>query len=117
MDGRLEAGWVQRIAWVALTWGSLGLLVWVPFFYVAVRRRLASDWGAFASFTLYEVVTVPWSWKLNGGHDPYLSTVVMVTLLAATLMLLFALFDKGQPRRVAYAPAAVPPPGRNPYLG
>lgn len=34
---RLEGGWFQRLAWAALGWFSLGLLVWVPFLYVALR--------------------------------------------------------------------------------
>ena len=37
-EKRLEAGWFQRIGWVALAWFSFGLLAWVPFLYVAIRR-------------------------------------------------------------------------------
>lgn len=118
MQRRLEAGWIQRIAWSVLVWGSLGMLAWVPFFYVAIRRGRPSDWGAFASFVLYEVVTLPWSAALNGEYDPVLGAVIILTLLTATAMLLFALFDKKPSRRVAHGPAAVPPPVQhNPYLG
>ncbi|MEU5533185.1 hypothetical protein [Streptomyces sp. NPDC020362] len=97
MDKRLEAGWFQRIAWSFLVWGSLGLLAWVPFLYVAIRRRRGSDWGAFAAFVLYECVTLPWaSWQSDGDGDPILGAVVVLCLLAATGMLLFAVFDRRQ---------------------
>ncbi|ANH91903.1 MULTISPECIES: hypothetical protein [unclassified Streptomyces] len=104
MEKRLEAGWLQRIAWSVLVWGSLGLLVWVPFLYVAIRRRRGSDWGAFAAFVLYEGVTVTWMSVLpdQDDGDAVLGIVIILCLLAATLMLLLAMFD----RRAAGAAAA-----------
>jgi hypothetical protein len=97
-EKRLEGGWFQRLAWAALVWCSLGLLVWVPFLYVAIRRGRPSDWGAFASFALYEVLTLPWALiTADGDGDPFLGIAVIVSLLVATWMLLFALFDKKVP--------------------
>ncbi|MFK0108665.1 hypothetical protein [Streptomyces sp. NPDC091217] len=122
MEKRLEAGWFQRIVWAALGWGSLGLLVWVPFLYVAIRRGRGSDWGAFASFSLYELVTLPWAIVSTDDGDPVLGVVVMLTLLIATAMLLFALFDKRVPKPRGQGPAqgygamAPPPVTGNPYL-
>lgn len=117
-EKRAEAGWFQRIAWSVLVWGTLGLLVWVPFLYVAIRRGRRSDWGAFASFVLYEVVTLPWAGaRSEGAGDPVLGTAVVLTLLTATGMLLFALFDKRTPKVPVYASLAAPRPVQgNPYL-
>ncbi|WP_330349396.1 hypothetical protein [Streptomyces sp. NBC_00582] len=95
---RLEGGWFQRLAWAALGWFSLGLLVWVPFLYVALRRGRPSDWGACASFVLYECVTLPWAANSNDGDgDPFLGVAAVVTLLIATVLLLFWVFDKKTP--------------------
>ncbi|MEW2046446.1 hypothetical protein [Streptomyces sp. NPDC005476] len=97
-ERRLAGGWAQRIGWGFLVWGSLGLLVWVPFLYVAIRRGHSSDWAAFASFALYECVTLPWAvMTADGDGDPYLGIAIMVSLLTATGMLLFAMFDKQLP--------------------
>ncbi|MGW0081266.1 hypothetical protein [Streptomyces sp. NPDC003393] len=110
MDKRLEAGRLQRIAWSVVAWGSLGLLIWVPFLYVAIRRRRASDWGAFAAFTLYECVTLPWASRTAGGDgDPILGAVAMLCLLVATAMLLFAVFDAPRPKQGAQLPYDAPP--------
>ena len=118
-EKRLEAGWFQRIAWAALGWFSLGLLVWVPFLYVAIRRGRPSDWGAFASFAFYECLSLPWSIAtadIDGG-DPILGLVVILTLLMASAMLLFAMFDKRRTNPAAYgAPVYAPqPPQPQPY--
>ncbi|MFE0451922.1 hypothetical protein ACFW2D_11615 [Streptomyces sp. NPDC058914] len=105
-EKRLEGGWFQRLAWTALVWGALGLLVWVPFLYVAIRRGRSSDWGAFAAFALYEVVTLPWALiTADGDGDPFLGIAVIVTLLTATWMLLFAVFDKKAPAYAAGQPS------------
>ncbi|MFJ8004171.1 hypothetical protein [Streptomyces fagopyri] len=110
MDKRLEAGWLQRIAWSVLAVGSLGLLVWVPFLYVAIRRGRRSDWGAFAAFLLYELVTLPWATTdQSDSGDPILGVVALISIGMAAGMLLFAVFDKRQPK---YAPA-----GRGPVPG
>lgn len=110
MDKRLEAGWLQRIAWSVLAVGSLGLLVWVPFLYVAIRRGRGSDWGAFAAFLLYELVTLPWATtEQSDSGDPILGVVALVSIGMAVGMLLFAVFDKRQPK---YGPA-----GRGPVPG
>ncbi|KUN78404.1 hypothetical protein [Streptomyces griseoruber] len=98
-EKRLEAGWFQRLAWAALGWFSLGFLVWVPFLYVALRRGRPSDWGACASFVLYECVTLPWAANSNDDDgDAFLGVAFVVTLLVATALLLFWLFDKKTPR-------------------
>ncbi|MFI5972995.1 hypothetical protein [Streptomyces sp. NPDC051452] len=120
MEKRLEAGWFQRIAWSVLAWGSLGLLVWVPFLYVAIRRRRGSDWGAFAAFALYECVTFPWAiWKTNQS-DPVLGGVFLLCLLVATALLLFAVFDRRPPEQRVPPVYGTPTPAQghpygNPY--
>ncbi|MFI1567294.1 hypothetical protein ACH4ZX_30330 [Streptomyces sp. NPDC020490] len=109
---RLEAGWLQRIAWSVLVWGSLGLLAWVPFLYVAIRRGRGSDWGAFCSFVLYELITIPWLSLSNDDGDAILGSVIVLTLLIGTIMLLFAEFDSPLPRQQPYG--AMPMPGPQP---
>lgn len=100
---RLEGGWFQRLAWTALAWGSLGFLVWVPFLYVAIRRGLSSDWTAFGAFSLYECVIVTWAVVSDTDDgDAFLGVAVLTTLLTATVLLLFAVFDK-KPRTQAPA--------------
>ncbi|MFI2642932.1 hypothetical protein [Streptomyces sp. NPDC018610] len=112
MDKRLEAGWFQRIAWSVLAWASLGLLVWVPFLYVAIRRGRGSDWGAFASFALFDGVMVTWIAVMpdEGPDDAILGLVFITVMLAAALMLLFAMFDRRTPP-VAPAPYGAAPQG------
>ncbi|MER6435030.1 MULTISPECIES: hypothetical protein [unclassified Streptomyces] len=118
MDKRLEAGWAQRIAWSVLAVGSLGLLVWVPFLYVAIRRRRRSDWGAFAAFLLYEVVTLPWATTdQSDTGDPILGLVALVCIGMAVGMLLFAVFDRRQPRYAAAGQGPVPGQLRGPVQG
>ncbi|XUL90415.1 hypothetical protein ACQ86D_30440 [Streptomyces galilaeus] len=117
MAKRLEAGWGQRIAWVFLAWGSCGLLMWVPFLYAAIRRGRGSDWGAFASFVLYECVSLPWA--ASGGSssgDPFLGLAVVLTMLMAAGLLLFGMFDTPAPRQQLYMGMPVPPQQGNPYL-
>ena len=124
MEKRLEAGWFQRMAWSALVWLSLGMLMWVPFLYVAIRRGRPSDWGAFASIAVYEVVTVTGLSVVpdNGDASTAMGVVIILCLMVATAMLLFALFDKRMPRPAAQpgpmpygvapmAPAPAPPQG------
>jgi hypothetical protein len=114
---RLEAGWGQRIAWLALAWLSCGLLIWVPFLYVAIRRGLGSDWGAFAAFALYECLTLPWAAVRGDGQgDPFLGLVIVLTMLMAAGLLLFAVFDRPTPKQQGYAMPLPPPPHGNPYL-
>lgn len=114
MSKRLEAGWGQRLAWVVLVWASLGFLVWVPFLYVAIRRNRGADWGAFVSFVVYEVVSMTWSSVLpDGDNRTLLGLVAFLTMAVATLLLLFAEFDKKTPRP-PYAAAPAPHPGQ-PY--
>nr|BFD84389.1 hypothetical protein StreXyl84_37900 [Streptomyces sp. Xyl84] len=119
MEKRLEAGWFQRIAWVILAWGSLGMLMWVPFLYVAIRRGRGSDWGAFASFLLYECVTVTWIALMpdEGQDDLLFGFVIIGCMLAAALVLLFALFDKRSPQGAApaYGPPRATAPGSYGY--
>ncbi|MFE1911414.1 hypothetical protein [Streptomyces anandii] len=112
MEKRLEAGWFQRIAWSVLVWFSLGLLVWVPFLYVAIRRGRGSDWGAFAAFMVYEVATVTGLSVLpdDGDSSAVLGIVIILCLLTATAMLLFAMFDQRLPRpAVPYGAAPMAP--------
>ncbi|GAA0907854.1 hypothetical protein [Streptomyces thermoalcalitolerans] len=115
MEKRLEAGWLQRIAWSALVWVTLGLLVWVPFLYVAIRRGRGSDWGAFAAFAFYECVTFFWGLatsRSDGNGDPVLGIVVLLSLLLATAMLLFAVFDRRRPAQDVH-----PAPAQGPAYG
>ncbi|MCX4738696.1 MULTISPECIES: hypothetical protein [Streptomyces] len=106
---QLPAGWMQRVAWTALVWCSLGMLVWVPFLYVAIRRGLPSDWGAFAAFALYECVTLPWAVITSeDDSDAFFGGAVIVTFLVASWLLLFAVFDAKT--RPALAPAYGQPP-------
>jgi hypothetical protein len=94
-EKRLEAGWFQRIGWVALAWFSFGLLAWVPFLYVAIRRGRSSDWVAFGAFALYECVTVPWmATDDSPDGDGYMGLAILVTLTTAACMLLWGMFDK-----------------------
>lgn len=121
MGKRLEAGWAQRIAWSVLVVASLGLLVWVPFLYVAIRRGRGSDWGAFAAFLLYELVTLPWATVQSDAGDPILGAVAVVTLTVAVGLLLLALFDKRTPNYATASAGPVPgplpgPAPGNPYL-
>ncbi len=100
---------MQRVAWTALVWCSLGMLVWVPFLYVAIRRGLPSDWGAFAAFALYECVTLPWAVITSeDDSDAFFGGAVIVTFLVASWLLLFAVFDAKT--RPALAPAYGQPP-------
>ncbi|GGR88056.1 hypothetical protein GCM10010269_29060 [Streptomyces humidus] len=109
---RLEAGWFQRLAWTALVWGSLGFLAWVPFLYAAIRRGLLSDWTAVGAFFLYEgsIVTMT---AVSGDDDAdaYFGLTFMTALLTATVLLLFAVFDK-KPQQPAPAYGAAQ---GNPY--
>ncbi|MER5474047.1 hypothetical protein ABZX90_15155 [Streptomyces sp. NPDC002935] len=121
MDKRLEAGWFQRLAWSVLAVGSFGLLVWVPFLYVAIRRGRGADWGAFASFVLYELITLPWASTQSDSGDPVLGATAVATMAIAVWLLLFPLFDKPTPRNamVGAGLAQGPWPGQapgNPYL-
>jgi hypothetical protein len=100
---RLEGGWFERFAWVLLVWLSLGFLAWVPFLYVGIRRGLSSDWAAFVSFALYEVAIVTATVVSdNDDSDAFFGAMFLITLLMATGMLLFAMFDKKTPAAPAY---------------
>ncbi|WP_234533438.1 hypothetical protein [Streptomyces shenzhenensis] len=97
----------------------MGFLVWVPFLYVAIRRGRGSDWGAFASFALYETVILAWSTLVHTDDgDPVLGVIFVLTLLMATGLLLFALFDRRvpKPQGQEYGVMAPPPMSGNPYL-
>ncbi|MEU6476002.1 hypothetical protein ABZ858_03750 [Streptomyces sp. NPDC047017] len=120
MEKRLEAGWFQRIAWVALAWLSLGMLMWVPFLYVAIRRGRGSDWGAFVSFALYECVTVVWMTVMpdQSDDDALFGLVIIGCMLVAALMLLFGVFDRRTARAAGgrpYGAPQAPVPGQQPY--
>ncbi|MDX2682212.1 hypothetical protein [Streptomyces soliscabiei] len=113
-ERRLEGGWFQRLAWTALVWGSLGFLAWVPFLYVAVRRGLASDWTAFGSFSLYECVIVTWAVVSDTDDgDALLGVAIMVALVTASVLLLFAVFDQktqaAGSRSTSHSPSASAP--------
>lgn len=118
MEKRLEAGWWQRIAWVVLAWGSCGLLMWVPFLYVAIRRGRVSDWGAVASFALYECVSLPLAMvRGSSDDDPFLGLAVIVTMFVAAGLLLFGVFDRPTPKQQGYMGMPVPAAAQqNPYL-
>ncbi|MGQ4360442.1 hypothetical protein [Streptomyces sp. SAS_272] len=111
---RLEGGWFERLAWVVLVWLSLGFLAWVPFLYVGIRRGLSSDWAAFCSFALYEVAIVTCTVASdNDDSDAFFGAMFLITLLMATGMLLFAMFDKKAPAAAPAYGAGHPSP--NPY--
>ncbi|MFI5821477.1 hypothetical protein ACIA8I_20630 [Streptomyces rishiriensis] len=94
-DRRLEGGWFQRLAWTALVWGSLGFLAWVPFLYVAIRRGLPSDWTAVGAFSLYECVIVTMTAVSDTDDaDAYFGVTFLTALVTATVLLLFAVFDR-----------------------
>ncbi|MGW7612543.1 hypothetical protein ACWGKW_35895 [Streptomyces sp. NPDC054766] len=119
MDKRLEAGWFQRLVWSVLAVGSFGLLVWVPFLYVAIRRGRGSDWGAFLSFALYEVGSLSLANLPTGKGEAALGLVVLATLSMAVWLLAGPLFDKPTPRNAmnGAVPASWPGQGAaNPYL-
>ncbi|MFE2535050.1 hypothetical protein [Streptomyces sp. NPDC059371] len=119
MDKRVEAGWFQRLAWSVLAVGSFGLLVWVPFLYVAIRRGRGADWGAFVSFALYEVGFLSLASLPTGKGEATLGLVVLATLGLAVWLLLGPLFDKLTPRNAMASAGPAPWPGQgagNPYL-
>ncbi|WNM35605.1 hypothetical protein RKE30_37245 [Streptomyces sp. Li-HN-5-11] len=124
MEKRLEAGWFQRMVWASLVWLSVGMLAWVPFLYVAIRRGRPSDWGALASLAVYEVMTVTGLSVVpdDGPASTVMGIVIIACLMLATAMLLFAVFDKRTPRPLVQlgpmpygtAPMAPAPP-QGPY--
>ncbi|WP_328451656.1 hypothetical protein OG780_24805 [Streptomyces sp. NBC_00386] len=119
MDKRVEAGWFQRLAWSVLAVGSFSLLVWVPFLYVAIRRGRGSDWGAFASFALYEVGFVSLASLPEGKGEATLGLVFLGTLVLAVWLLVGPLFDKPTPQNAMTGAGPAPWPGQaagNPYL-
>lgn len=97
---------------------TLGLLVWVPFLYVAIRRGRGSDWFAFAAFLLYELVILPWaSFQPDGAGDTVLGMVVVFTMMMAVGLLLFAVFDRRGPKNAVVSGVPFPaPPHSNPYM-
>ncbi|MFE1290474.1 hypothetical protein [Streptomyces sp. NPDC058751] len=118
MHKRLEAGWFQRLAWSVLAVGSVGLLVWLPFLYVAIRRGRGSDWGAFGAFALYEVGSLALADLPEGTGETTLGLVAIASLGLAVWLLLGPLFDKPTPRN-AMAGAGGPWPAQapgNPYM-
>ncbi|MEU4168687.1 hypothetical protein AB0F46_17650 [Streptomyces sp. NPDC026665] len=118
MDKRLEAGWFQRVVWSVLAVGSVGLLVWVPFLYVAIRRGRGSDWGAFCAFALYEVGSLSLADLPADKGNMTLGLVFLSTAALAVWLLLGPLFDKPTPRN-ALAGAGGPWPAQapgNPYM-
>ena len=118
MHKRLEAGWFQRLAWSVLAVGSVGLLVWVPFLYVAIRRGRGSDWGAFAAFALYEVGSLALADLPADKGNTALGLIAISCLGLAVWLLLGPLFDKPTPRNAmvgAGGPWAPQTPG-NPYM-
>ncbi|MEV5382992.1 hypothetical protein [Streptomyces sp. NPDC052721] len=95
MDRRLEAGWVEKIAWSVVVVGSLSILAWVPFLYVGIRRGRRADWVTFGIFFVYIVAMAPWAISTSDGPgDPVLGTVAILAMAAAVCMLLFTVFDK-----------------------
>ncbi|WRZ92463.1 hypothetical protein OHB54_27425 [Streptomyces sp. NBC_01007] len=119
MDKRLEAGWFQRLVWSVLAVGSFGLLVWVPFLYVAIRRGRGSDWGAFASFALYEVGSLSLANVPDDKGNAALGLIALSSLAIAVWLLAGPLFDKRTPRNAMAGAGPAPWPGQgaaNPYL-
>jgi drug/metabolite transporter (DMT)-like permease len=95
MDRRLEAGWGQKIAWSVLVVVSLGLLSWIPFLYVVLKRKRRGDWIAFAAFAVATVVLASWAASVSDGPDnPVLGAYAVLLIVTAVVMLLFTVFDK-----------------------
>ncbi|WP_338899715.1 tetratricopeptide repeat protein [Streptomyces sp. TG1A-60] len=99
---RLEAGILQRATWCLLTLGSLGLLSWVPFLYVALRRGRRRDWWTCAAFFVVQAVVVtavvlitrsPGDRTLE-ALQPLFGSLMHITLASGPLMLAFATFDR-----------------------
>ncbi|MCI4046133.1 hypothetical protein [Streptomyces sp. TRM75563] len=99
---RLEAGILQRAAWCLLTLGSLGLLSWVPFLYVALRRGRRRDWWTCAAFFVVQAVVVTGAVLITRtpgdrtleALQPYFGSLMQLTLASGVLMLAFATFDR-----------------------
>ena len=94
MERKLEAGWVQKVAWSVLVVGSMSWLIWVPFFFVAARRGRRSDWVTFTVFAGYAGVLFPVALTVGGdGSEAAIGLVAIATMAAAVSMLLFTVFD------------------------
>ena len=95
MERKLEAGWVQKVAWSVLVVGSVTWLIWVPFFFVAARRGRRSDWVTFTVFAVYIGVLFPLTLTTDGDwSEAVIGLVAMATMAAAVSMLLFTVFDR-----------------------
>ncbi|MFI6086777.1 hypothetical protein [Streptomyces sp. NPDC051218] len=95
MDRRLEAGWGQKAAWSLLVAVTLGLLSWVPFLYVGIRRGRRGDWATFVAFAVATVILAVWSGlSSDGPGDPWLGAYAIVLIVVAAVMLLFTVFDQ-----------------------
>ncbi|MEV8035763.1 hypothetical protein [Streptomyces sp. NPDC086182] len=121
MEKRVEAGWFQRLAWSVLAVLSFGMLVWLPFLYVAIRRGRVANWGLFASFVLYEAVTLWWATIESDKAATAFGLTVLATLVTAVWLLMGPLFDKPTPRSamVGMGPNPAPWPAQtpgNPYM-
>ena len=94
MRDRLEAGVGQKVAWSASVVASLGLLMWVPFLVVAIRRGGNRYWGAFAAFAAMTAVVSVWAGATSDGPgDAILGAVLIAAVATAVVLVWVWLFD------------------------
>lgn len=112
MRTQVEAGVGQRIAWSLLVVCSLGLLQWVPFLVVAIKRGLRRDWIALGAFAFVSVVTAIWGGvTADGPGDSLLGFVSIGAMGTAVVLIWVWLFNKPAVKADAVQPAA--PTGRD----
>ncbi|WP_326745230.1 hypothetical protein [Streptomyces sp. NBC_01760] len=103
----------QKIAWSLLVVCSLGLLQWVPFLVVAIKRGLRRDWIAFGAFAFVAVVTAIWGGlTANGDDDQSLLGFLDIGAMGTAVVLVWVwLFNKPAVKADAVQPSA--PSGRD----
>ncbi|MGW3764236.1 hypothetical protein [Streptomyces sp. NPDC005131] len=112
MSNQVEAGVGQRVLWSLLVLCSLGLLQWVPFLVVAIKRGLRRDWLAFWAFAFVSVVTAIWG-GLTADRDgqPLLGFLLIGAMGTAVVLIWVWLFNKPAVKADAVQPSA--PSGRD----
>ncbi|MFJ3271068.1 hypothetical protein [Streptomyces sp. NPDC086776] len=115
MSTQVEAGVGQKIAWSLLVVCSLGLLQWVPFLVVAIKRGLRRDWIAFGAFAFVAVGTAIWGGVTANSDDdqPVLGFLLIGAMGTAVVLIWVWLFNR--PAVKADAVQAAAPSGRD-YL-
>ncbi|MFB7311652.1 hypothetical protein [Streptomyces sp. NPDC056192] len=113
MGNQVEAGVGQKIAWSLLVVCSLGLLQWVPFLVVAIKRGLRRDWLAFGAFAFVSMVTAIWGGVTANSDDdqPLLGFVLIGVMGTAVVLIWVWLFNRPAVKADAVQPSA--PSGRD----